>query len=414
VTASAPRALVVGAGPAGLIAAETLATAGARVTVHDAMPAPARKFLMAGRGGLNLTHSEPLDRFLGRYGEGGGRVADAVRETPPATVIAWAEGLGQETFVGSSGRVFPRAMKASPLLRAWLARLDGLGVTLVARSRFVGWDEAGAARFQSAEGRESRETPDALVLALGGASWPRLGSDGAWVETLAREGVPIAPLVASNCAAAVDWNPQGVARHLGEPIKGVAVSIDGATARGDVTATRAGLEGGPVYALGPRLRAALARDGQARLWLDFRPDMTHAALAAKLRAGRPDGTTTTRLKAARLTPAQIAFMRDGHGKTLPVDADALARAVKATPVPVTGMAGLARAISTAGGVRCDALDERLMLKARPGVFLAGEMLDWDAPTGGHLLQACFATGIRAAQGALARLGLPLTAPRGRS
>jgi len=393
---------VLGAGPAGLIAAETLARAGCRVTVFDRMASPARKFLIAGRGGLNLTHSEARERFIARYDAAAEWFSPMLDAYPPARLREWAEGLGQETFVGSSGRVFPKAFKASPLLRAWLARLGTLGVELRTRHAWRGWTADGALRFATPEG-EVIFVADAVVLALGGASWPRLGSDGAWTGLL--EGVPLSPLRPANSGALIDWSETFRARFAGEPLKRVALSVDGVSVRGEALVAAYGLEGGAVYALSARLREAVARDGRAVLRLDLRPDVEAWALAARLANSRKGESTANRLrKAAGLSPVAMGLLREGGA--LPAEPEALAAAIKDVRLTVTGMAGVERAISSAGGVRREGLDEALMLRAKPGVFVAGEMLDWEAPTGGYLLQGCFATGYAAARGVLARLGLP--------
>ncbi|TCI00254.1 TIGR03862 family flavoprotein [Roseococcus sp. SYP-B2431] len=384
---------VLGAGPAGLMAAEILAQAGQRVTVFDRMASPARKLLIAGRGGLNLTHSEPLERFLDRYGAARAALEPAIRAFPPSALVEWCQGLGQETFTGSSGRVFPRAMKASPLLRAWLARLDGLGVALRPRHRWTGWD-GDALRFETPEGTLRCEA-DATLLALGGASWPRLGSDGGWASWLDE----VAPLRPANMGFRVEWSPRFRERFAGQPLKRIALSFAGATVRGEAMVTAGGIEGGAVYALAAPLREAIMRDGTATLRLDLRPDLDAPALAAKL-AGR-GLSLSNQLRKAGLAPAAIGLVQEArHGG----DATPPERLVKSLPLRLTGAQGLERAISSAGGLRFEALDPRFMLRARPGTFAAGEMLDWEAPTGGYLLQACFATGVAAAQGALGWLG----------
>ena len=388
---------IVGAGPAGLMAAERLAQAGLSVTVHERMPSPGRKLLMAGRGGLNLTHSEDQAAFEGRYGEAAGAVSPWLDAFSPDDLAAWAEGLGQATFTGSSGRVFPRAMKASPLLRAWLARLNGLGVELRTRSRWTGWSEDGALRFETADG-ERRERPDAVVLALGGASWPKLGSDGGWVDPLEAAGVAVVPLRPSNMGFDVAWSEVVRSRFAGQPLKGVALTFGDRTVRGEAVVTAYGLEGGAVYTLSAALREAIAAEGSALLTIDLRPDLSIAALAARLEAGRgKDSTANWLRKAGGLSPVAAALLREVPGE-LPQGADKLARRIKALRLKLTGIQGLERAISTAGGVALDAVDAGLMLSARPGVFVAGEMLDWEAPTGGYLLQASMASGVVAAQG----------------
>lgn len=388
------EALVVGGGPAGLMAAETLAGAGARVLVAEAMPTLGRKLLMAGKSGLNLTRAEPPDAFAAAYTEGGRWLAPVIAEFGPQAVVVWAAGLGIETFAGSSGRVFPRAMKASPLLRAWLRRLEGQGVAIRTRWRWTGWDGA-AACFATPEGPASLAAR-VTVLALGGASWPRLGSDGAWTAILGREGVPLAPFRPSNVGFAVAWSP-AMARHFGAPVKPVRLSAGGASVAAEFVVSARGVEGGGIYALSHRLR-----DG-APLVLDLLPGLAEAEVAARL--GRPRGSASLSNHLRRtlgLTPVKIALLRECAAASLG-DAAATARALKALPLPLLGPRPVAEAISTAGGVARSGLDAGLMLGVRPGVFCAGEMLDWDAPTGGYLLTACLATGRHAGRAAAARL-----------
>ena len=393
---------VIGAGPAGLMAAERLAQAGAAVVVHEAMPSVARKFLMAGRGGLNLTHSEPLDAFTGRYGEAAGTVGAWLERFSPTHLIGWAEGLGQPVFTGSSGRVFPRAMKASPLLRAWLGRLAELGVEVRTRSRWsaLSRNEEGLEWvFETSDG-ERIERPDAVVLALGGASWPRLGADGGWRAMLEAEGADVAPFRPSNVGFDVAWSEVFAERFAGQPLKPVALTLGETMVRGEAMVTAYGLEGGAVYALSAPLRDAIERDGSATLIVDLRPDLTVEALAGRLARSRgKDSVSNWLRKAAGLSPVGVGLLREIPG-ALPEGADKLARRIKAVRLTLTGVQGLARAISSAGGVRLDAVDGRLMLKALPGVFVAGEMLDWEAPTGGYLLQASMASGVVAAEGVL--------------
>ena len=392
--------IVIGAGPGGLMAAERLAAAGHRVTVYDRMPSPGRKLLMAGRGGLNLTHSEPLAKFLTRYGEAAPRLEAALEAFPPGELVVWAEGLGQKTFVGTSGRIFPRAMKASPLLRAWLRRLDNLGVQFRFRHRWLGWSSAGALIFSIPAGEPIETSADAVVLALGGASWPRLGSDGAWVDALATAGIAITPLAAANCGVRIGWS-DAVRRFEGHPLKRVAVGLPNLPkTRGEAVITSAGLEGGVIYAISGAIRSALATTVPTTISIDLRPDIDTAHLAQRLQIPKGKQSVANFLrKAAGLSPAAIAVLREAASAPLPGDATALASMIKDARLPISGLAGLERAISTAGGVALEAVDTDYMLRARPGVFVAGEMLDWEAPTGGYLLQATFATAVAAAEGA---------------
>ncbi|MBE9605956.1 TIGR03862 family flavoprotein [Acetobacteraceae bacterium H6797] len=384
---------VIGAGPAGLFAAERLTEAGHRVRVHERMPSVARKLLMAGRGGLNLTHSEELEPFLARYGEARPWLEGAIRAFPPQALRDWAEGLGQETFTGSSGRVFPRAMKASPLLRAWLARLAGLGVEIRTRERFLGWD-GDALRFETPAG-ERRDEAAAAILALGGASWPRLGSDAAWVPTL---GLPMEPFKPANMGFTCAWTPFFRENFAGQPLKRIALRFGDQQRRGEAMITAEGIEGGAIYALAAPLREAILAKGEVILIIDLRPDLSLEALAERLAAPRRGQSLSSFLKrAASLPPVAIALLREAGAP--PEAAVALAGLIKEFPLRLTGLAPIERAISSAGGVRREGLDEHLMLKERPGTFLAGEMLDWEAPTGGYLLQACFATAALAAEGA---------------
>lgn len=402
---AAPTVTVIGGGPAGLMAAETLATAGAAVTVHEKMPTFGRKFLMAGRGGLNLTHSEDLAAFKARYAAAEPRIAPLLDAFPPSALIAWAQALGQETFVGSSGRVFPKAMKASPLLRAWLARLEDLGVVLRTRSEWLGWDADGALRFRAPDG-ETTETPDATILALGGASWARLGSDGGWAGLLADRGVALAPFQPSNSGFRIAWSDIFRDRFAGQPLKAAAFTHGDVTVRGDAMISADGIEGGAVYALSSALRDAITAEGAATLTIDLRPSTTRQQLTGRLHRGEKGQSVATRLrKLAHLSPLEINLLREANGVDLPLDPGALASMIKASSLTLTAPAAIDRAISTAGGVTFDAVGEDLQLNALPGVFVAGEMLDWEAPTGGYLLQACFASGVRAAKGVLARSGV---------
>ncbi len=375
-------ALVVGAGPAGLMAAEALAARGRSVVVADAKPSPARKFLMAGKSGLNLTYAEDRDRFLTRYGAARDRLAPIVGAFDAAAVQDWARGLGQDVFVGSSGRVFPMMMKASPLLRAWLARLDAAGVVLNRSWRWLGWD-GDACRFATPEGA-ARLRPSVTVLALGGASWPRLGSDGAWTAALARAGVPLAPFWAANAGIAVDWSDK-MAPRFGQPVKGTRLTAGATSTRGEFMVSRGGLEGSGVYAISQAVREG------AELHVDLAPDLAAGSLADRLGRARGKATELAHLrKRLGLSPVKIALLHE-FGRPLPEGA-ALAALVKRLPIRHQGLRPLEEAISTAGGVRWEAVDKTLMLNSRPGTFVAGEMLDWEAPTGGYLLTACLATG----------------------
>ncbi len=401
---SEPDVAIIGAGPAGLIAAERLAEAGHKVAIYERMASPARKFLLAGRGGLNLTHSEPLDALLDRYGAARAWLESAIRAFPSQALRDWADRLGAESFVGSSGRIFPKAMKASPLLRAWLARLDGLGVQLHAGRLWTGWDKSGALRFAMRDGSEEIVKPRATLLALGGASWPRLGSDGSWIELLAAKGIAIAPLLPANAGFLVTWSPLMRERFAGHPLKRIALSLAGQRVPGEAMIDANGIEGGAVYALSGPLREAIARNGEAILTIDLRPDLTETELAIRLAKRRPGETISNHLrKAAGLSPVAAAVLRETATGPLPAEPEALARLIKGAPLRLTGMASLARAISTAGGILASEVDDDFMLRRLPGSFVAGEMLDWEAPTGGYLLQACFATGVAAADGISRRL-----------
>jgi uncharacterized flavoprotein (TIGR03862 family) len=398
---------IVGAGPAGLMAAESLADGGADVTVYDAMPSAGRKLLMAGRGGLNLTHSEPLPQFLARYREATPHLKAAIEAFPPQALRNWSEALGQETFVGSSGRVFPKAFKASPLLRAWLRRLDSMGVQLALRHRWIGWDDSGRLLFQTPDGQRAVDV-GATVLALGGASWPRLGSDGTWVETLAAKDIDISRLRPANCGFTVPWSDIFRDRFEGQPLKGVALSFGPHTARGEAIVTRSGIEGGAIYALSAELREALAHARHLTLQVALRPDIEMKDLIARLSAPKGKQSLSNFLrKAAQLSPVAIGLLQEAakaSGISLgSLSPENLAGLINAVPVHFTGVAPIARAISTAGGISFSEIDADFMLRRLPGVFAAGEMLDWEAPTGGYLLQASFATGAAAGKGALKRL-----------
>ncbi|MDJ0391512.1 TIGR03862 family flavoprotein [Roseomonas sp. E05] len=392
-------AAILGGGPAGLMAAETIAAAGHRVVVFDRMPSLGRKLLMAGRGGLNLTHSEPLPAFLRRYGAAEAELAPHIAAFPPDALREWCEALGQETFTGSSGRVFPRAMKASPLLRAWLERLRGLGVEIRTRHAWHGFGAEGALRFAAPQG-EVTHRPGATVLALGGASWPRLGADGSWAGSL--PGLLVAPIRPSNCGFRIAWSPVFRARFAGAPLKRIALAFEGRTIRGEAVISAEGIEGGAVYALSAPLRDAIAERGEAVAILDLRPDLAADEVARRLAAPRRGQSLSSFLrKVLALPPVSIGLLQEAlHGGA---PADTLPSLVKALPLRLLAPLGLDRAISSAGGLALAELDAGLMLRGHPGLFAAGEMLDWEAPTGGYLLQACFATGRAAGRGAAAWL-----------
>jgi uncharacterized flavoprotein (TIGR03862 family) len=389
---------IIGGGPTGLMAAQTLGELGYDVTIYDAMPSVGRKFLLAGRGGLNLTHSEDIAAFTPRYGDAAPWMKAIIAGFTPTNLQAWAGDLGQEVFIGSSGRVFPKAMKASPLLRAWLGRLVQLGVKFETGARWQGWNGANDLVFVRGDASSFDVNPDATLLALGGASWARLGSNGAWVEMLAAKGIEITPLVASNCGVLVDWSLHVADRFAGLPIKAVCVACGDTSARGDLMITRTGLEGGAVYALSPAIREALAGENPS-LTIDLRPDQDVVTLANKLVKAKAGQSISSALKGhANLSPPSIGLMREATANQLPQTAMGLARLIKSIPIKLAGLAPLDRAISTAGGIGRAALTKDLMLKKLPGIFAAGEMLDWDAPTGGYLLQACLASGRHAARG----------------
>jgi uncharacterized flavoprotein (TIGR03862 family) len=375
---------IIGAGPAGLMAADLLSAGGRRVTVYDRMPSPARKFLMAGRGGLNLTHSEPFERFVARYGRRAPVLRAALEGFTPKALREWADGLGADTFVGTSGRVFPKAMKASPLLRAWLRRLEAQGVVIRTRCEWRGWDDQGRLLIG-----DDAVAAEATILALGGASWPKLGADGGWASFLAERGVKMAPFQPANAGFLTGWS-EAMQRFAGEPLKNIALGFGGRTVKGEIMLTRQGVEGGAVYGLSGPLREAIQRQGFAELVIDLKPDLNAGQVASKLGRASPKDSLSNRLrKALSLPPAAIALVHETK-----------AADVKAVTVRLTGMQGLERAISSAGGVSFDSLTPDFELKTLPGVYCVGEMLDWEAPTGGYLLQACFSTAVAAARAIL--------------
>jgi hypothetical protein len=398
-----PAVAVVGGGPAGLMAAEALAAGGVQVDVYDAMPSPGRKFLMAGKGGMNITHSEPFERFLARYGTRREHLAPLLTAFGPDALRAWIHGLGIDTFVGSSGRVFPTEMKAAPLLRAWLHRLRGAGVRFHVRHRWLGWDATGALRLMTPEG-ERRVQADAVVLALGGGSWARLGSDGAWVTLLRQRGVDVAPLLPANCGFDVAWSEHFRSRYAGQPVKPVVASFAGQRRQGELTVTSYGVEGGVIYALSAAMRDAVTAQGQALLHLDLVPGRDLPQLTAALSRPRGRDSLAKHLhRCAGISGVKAGLLREFAAAEDLASPARLAAVLKSLPVPLAAPRPLDEAISSAGGVRFEALDEGLMLRDLPGVFCAGEMLDWEAPTGGYLLTACFASGLAAGKGVLAWL-----------
>jgi len=406
-----PRLAVIGGGPAGLMAAEVACRAGVPVDVFEAKGSVGRKFLIAGKGGLNLTHSDPFDLFVSRYRERRDAVAGWLRDFDADALRDWARAQGVDTYVGSSGRVFPLDRKAAPLLRGWVRRLKEQGVRFHVQHRWLGWDEDGALRLATPEG-ERRVQADAAVLALGGASWPELGSDGAWVAPLAARGIDIAPLQPANCGFDVAWSAHFSGRHAGAPLKPVVahwVDVQGRphALQGECVASAHGIEGSLVYALAADLREVIARDGEATLWLDLVPGREPARLQAELARPRNGRSLSEHLRRqAGVSGVKAALLHEVLDKADSGNAAVLAATLKRLPLRLRRPRPIAEVISTAGGVRLEALDETLMLQQLPGVFCAGEMLDWEAPTGGYLLSACFASGLRAGRGAVAWLHDP--------
>lgn len=402
----APAVAIVGGGPAGLMAADRLAARGAAVTVYEAMPTVGRKFLLAGRSGLNLTHAEDYATFVTRFGAMAPSLRRALDAFPPERLRRFADDLGAETFVGTSGRVFPKAMKASPMLRAWLRRLEAAGVVIGTRHRFIGFADGGGLDLDTPDGPRTLR-PAATLLALGGASWPRLGSDAAWVPILSGQGVAVTRLAPANCGFEVSWSETFRERNAGQPVKSVAATVGGETRRGEFVVTRHGVEGGLVYTHARALRTAIEGGGAATLLLDLAPDRPATGIAAAIARQDRKATLATRLrKAAGIEGVKLGLLREirpDAGRLAPGE---LAAVVKALPLTAVAPRPIAEAISTAGGIAFDGLDETLMLRALPGVYAAGEMLDWEAPTGGYLLTACFATGAFAAEAIADRLGLP--------
>ena len=414
--ADPPRAVVVGGGPAGLMAAEALADAGVAVDLYDTMPSVGRKFLLAGIGGLNLTHSEPFERFVARYGERRAQIEPLLRRFDPQALQTWVHGLGIGTFVGSSGRVFPTDMKAAPLLRAWLQRLRGQGVRFHMRHRWLGFD-GDALRFGTPTG-ELQVRSDTVVLALGGASWPQLGSDAVWVPLLEARSVALRALQPSNCgfdvgrAEGPGWSEHFRSRFAGHPLKNVALAIGDFAQPGEFVVTETGVEGSLVYAASGPLRDRIAADGQVTALIDLLPQRSAGFVQAEVARPRGSRSLSTHLKSRLgIDGVKAALLHELLPRETFADPAALAAAIKALPLTLCAARPIAEAISSAGGVAFDALDDGLMLERLPGVFCAGEMLDWEAPTGGYLLTACFASGVVAGRGALAWLADPSSAVR---
>lgn len=409
------RVAIIGGGPAGLMAAEVLGQAGVNVDLYDAMPSVGRKFLLAGVGGMNITHAEDYAAFVNRYGERAGDLRPLLDAFSPDSLREWIHGLGIDTFVGSSGRVFPSDMKAAPLLRAWLKRLRESGVQLHTRQRWLGWDEHGALRIAGPQG-ETQVEADATLLALGGGSWARLGSDGAWVPLLQNSGIAIAPLQPANCGFEVaGWSEHLREKFAGAPLKTVSLALPGeAPRKGEFVLTATGIEGSLVYALSAPIRNTINRDGAATVLLDLLPDRTLTQIASALARPRGSQSMAKHLhRQLKLDGVKAALLRELTDATTFQAPQALAAAIKALPIRLVRPRPLDEAISSAGGVPFEELDEGLMLRRLPGVFCAGEMLDWEAPTGGYLLTACFASGRAAAEGMLRwlRANVPANAPR---
>jgi uncharacterized flavoprotein (TIGR03862 family) len=405
-----PRVAIIGGGPAGLMAAEVLSQGSAmanpanlQVELFDAMPSVGRKFLLAGKGGKNLTHSEARAAFLSRYGKRQAQIEPLLAAFGPDDLRSWAQGLGIDTFIGSSGRVFPTDMKAAPLLRAWLHRLRGNGVIFHVRHRWLGWTEHGGIRFAGPDG-EKTLTFDAVILALGGGSWARLGSDGAWTELLQAQGIDVAPLKASNCGFDIAWSPHFRERYAGQPLKSVALSFGDFQRQGECVISQDGIEGSLIYAVSAAIRDAIEAHGSAQIALDLAPGKSLDRVIAEVVHPRGSRSLSSHLQSrAGITGVKAGLLREALSKETYADPLRLAAAIKALPLTLISPRPLDEAISSAGGVRFEAMNTNLMLKDLPGVFCAGEMLDWEAPTGGYLLTACFASGFVAGKGALAWL-----------
>jgi uncharacterized flavoprotein (TIGR03862 family) len=390
------------------MAAEMLAAGGIAVTVYEHMPSVGRKLLLAGRSGLNITHSEPIEQLLTRYSTRGDRLGAAIQAFGPAELRAWCAALGEATFVGSTGHVFLESWRATPLLRAWLARLSDLGVSIDVRRRWVGWATTADGsvdqrrlRFASPDHSIAEATGDITVLALGGASWPRVGSDGGWVPVLRDAGVRVNDLRPSNCGMRITWTAHFADRFAAVPLKNIAIVVGASRVRGDAMITRDGIEGGPIYVQSAAIRDELDRRDCCPITIDLQPDLTLAQIGERLARGRPKDSIATLLRhTIGLTPIAISLLREVTGNRVPTDPVDLAGLVKAVPLTIEATMPIDRAISSAGGIALDEIDSHWMLRRLPGTFVAGEMLDWDAPTGGYLLQASFSTAVAAARGAL--------------
>ena len=420
------RVAVIGGGPAGLMAAEALASGGVQVDVYDAMPSVGRKFLMAGKGGMNITHSEPLEAFLGRYGARREQIAALLDMFGPDALRAWLHKLGVETFVGSSGRVFPTDMKAAPMLRAWLHRLRESGVRFHMRHKWVGWDASNGAGDEGTRNTERGNSPqqtllfmtptgeqqvraDAVIFALGGGSWPRLGSDAAWVPLMTARDVPVAPLLPANCGFDANWSDYFRERFAGQPVKPVSITLidtDGNAQhrQGEFVVTETGIEGSLVYALSAAIRERILTDGEVTIMLDLAPALTAQRVLDEVTRPRGSRSMSTHLQSRiGLGGVKLGLLHEALSKEAFADTALLAQTIKALPLKLVRPRPIEEAISSAGGVPFEALDARLMIGHLPGAFCAGEMLDWEAPTGGYLLTACFASGLAAGRGALAYL-----------
>lgn len=393
------RVAIIGAGPAGLFAAEYLSAKGFAVTVFDKKKAPARKFLLAGRGGLNLTHSEPVEDFVGRYGAASEFLSPAIGSFTPSDLRRWSGELGQETFVGSSGRVFPKSLKASPLLRVWLARLTERNVAFRFGMDWQGWDKDRHIVFKSLDGNIEAVEADAVLLALGGASWPELGSDGRWIAPLQERSIAVAPLLPSNCGFACAWSDYFRTRFAGTPLKSIVITAGGRTVRGEAMIDKDGIEGGAIYALSPAIRDEIVGSGHKVITLDLKPGLGLQEIERRLSASRRRQSFSTFVqKSLGLPPVAIALLHEVSRDISSLPQKKQAALVKSLPLTLTAPFPIERAISSAGGILLRELDENYMLTKIPGLFAAGEMLDWEAPTGGYLLQACFSTGFTAACG----------------